>query len=138
LKRKKKHVVVAAIALTVMGATSVTSGITPAMHYTNLTVLPKNISSKDLQGIMVDDFEDGLGVTCGFCHADAEGGHGLDYASDKKPEKAIARAMMRMTMGINKKYFRIKHPFVGSSELQVTCTTCHNGTAFPDGTGSTK
>jgi hypothetical protein len=138
LKRKKKYVVVVALALLVMSATSVTSAIMPAAHYKNLSVLPKNISSKDLQEIMVDDFEDGLGVTCGFCHADAQGGHGLDYASDKKPEKEIARAMMRMTMGINKKYFKVKHPFIGSSELQVTCTTCHNGTAFPDGTGSSK
>jgi len=102
-------------------------------QYVNLKVLPKNISSKELQGIMTDDFEDGLGVTCGFCHADAKDGHGLDFASDAKPEKQIARAMMRMTLGINKKYFKVKHPVLGSSVLTVTCNTCHKGVAFPDG-----
>jgi hypothetical protein len=102
-------------------------------QYVNLKVLPKNISSKELQGIMTDDFEDGLGVTCGFCHADAKDGHGLDFASDAKPEKEIARAMMRMTLGINKKYFKIKHPALGSATLTVTCNTCHKGVAFPDG-----
>ena len=101
--------------------------------YTNLKVLPKDISSKNLQGIMADDFEDGLGVNCGFCHANAKDGHGLDFASDQKPEKEIARGMMRMTLGINKKYFQAKHPQIGSNALTITCTTCHKGEAFPDG-----
>lgn len=103
-------------------------------HYVNLKVLPKDISSKELQGIMVDDFQDGLGVTCNFCHANAKNGHGLDFASDAKPEKEITRAMMRMTIGINKKYFKIKHALIGSDALTVTCNTCHKGEAFPDGT----
>ena len=105
----------------------------PKPLYENLKVLPKDISSKDLQGIMTDDFEDGLGVSCGFCHASAAGGHGLDFASDAKPEKAIARAMMRMTIGLNKKYFKVKHPVIGSSTLTITCATCHKGEPFPDG-----
>jgi hypothetical protein len=103
------------------------------VKYINLKVLPKDISSKELQSIMADDFEDGLGVSCGFCHANAKDGHGLDFASDAKPEKEIARAMMRMTLGINKKYFKVKHPAIGSNAITVTCTTCHKGEAFPDG-----
>lgn len=101
--------------------------------YTNLKVLPKNISSKDLQGLMVDDFQDGLGVTCGFCHANAKDGHGLDFASDEKPEKQIAREMMRITMGINKKYFKVKHPALGSNAMVINCETCHRGVPFPEG-----
>ena len=115
---------------------AVASSFGPAreqLQYVNLKVLPKDIRSKELQGIMTDDFEDGLGVTCGFCHADAKDGHGLDFASDAKPEIEIARAMMRMTLGINKKYFKIKHPALGSATLTVTCNTCHKGVAFPDG-----
>ncbi|MDB5086444.1 MAG: hypothetical protein JWR09_438 [Mucilaginibacter sp.] len=103
------------------------------VQYVNLKVLPKNISSKDLQGIMVDDFQDGLGVTCSFCHANAKDGHGLDFASDAKPEKEIARVMMRMTIKINKKYFKQKHPVIGSDALTVSCNTCHKGQAFPEG-----
>jgi Photosynthetic reaction centre cytochrome C subunit len=120
----------------IMGAsfTSLQSSPRAVVQYTNLKVLPKNISSKDLQGIMVDDFQDGLGVTCNFCHANNADGHGLDFASDAKPEKEISRAMMRMTLGINKKYFKLKHPLIGSDALVISCNTCHKGQAFPDGT----
>jgi hypothetical protein len=102
-------------------------------RFENLKVLPKDISSKDLQGIMADDFEDGLGVSCGFCHASASGGHGLDFANDAKPEKEIARRMMRMTLDLNKKYFSVRKPRIGSNALTITCATCHKGQPFPDG-----
>ncbi|HTI09011.1 MAG TPA: c-type cytochrome, partial [Puia sp.] len=62
--------------------------------YKNLKVLPRDIPSKALQHIMVDEFDDGLGVGCGFCHAKQNGSDRLDYASDAKPEKEIARTMM--------------------------------------------
>ena len=101
--------------------------------YTNLKVLPKDISSKDLQGIMTDDLEDGLGVSCGFCHAAAPGGHGLDFVSDAKPEKEVARRMMKMTLELNKKFFHVKTPRIGGNTLTITCATCHKGEPFPDG-----
>lgn len=100
-------------------------------QYTNLKVLPGNISSKELLGIMTDDFDDGLGVSCGFCHAPAADGHGLDFASDAKPEKRIARGMMRMTLILNKKYFKVRHPLLGAPTLVLACATCHNGQALP-------
>lgn len=82
---------------------------------------------------MADDFEDGLGASCGFCHAAAPGGHGLDFVSDAKPEKEIARRMMRMTLRLNKKYFNVKNPGIGTGTLTITCATCHKGQPFPDG-----
>ena len=100
-------------------------------EYKNLKVLPKNISTKDLSRIMVDDFEDGLGVSCGFCHVEQKDSHKLDYASDEKPEKQIARLMMKMTMGINQKYFKLNHATIGDSILAITCVTCHNGQPRP-------
>ncbi|MDN3547809.1 c-type cytochrome [Mucilaginibacter aquaedulcis] len=133
MKINKKLGVVVCILTTVTLGVAATSPKSAVTHYTNLKVLPKDISSKNLQQIMVDDFQDGLGVTCSFCHANAKDGHGLDFASDAKPEKEISRAMMRMTMGINKKYFKLKHPLIGSEALTVTCNTCHKGEAFPDG-----
>src|SRR4051812_45118087 len=66
-------------------------------EYKNLQVLPKDISSKQLQQIMVDEFQDGLGVSCGYCHVQEKGSMHLDYASDEKPEKEIARLMIKMT-----------------------------------------
>ncbi|MDR3713613.1 MAG: c-type cytochrome [Puia sp.] len=100
--------------------------------YSNLRVLPADISSKDLQKIMIDDFEDGLGVACNFCHAPEKDSVHLDFASDAKPEKEIARAMMRMTLAVNKKFFSIRRPLLGDPSLGITCNTCHRGTVFPD------
>jgi hypothetical protein len=133
VKRKKQFTVLIGLAAAVVLGSAASPPKALKNQYENLKVLPKDISSKDLQGIMTDDFEDGLVVSCGFCHASAKGGHGLDFASDAKPEKEIARAMMRMTIGLNKKYFKVKHPVLGSSTLTVTCATCHKGQPFPDG-----
>lgn len=105
--------------------------------YTNLQVLPKDISPKDMQKIMVGEFEDALGVSCGFCHAKKDSTE-LDYASDARPEKKIARQMLRMTLDLNKNYFKIDSPMVGSSNISVTCNTCHRGDTFPEQPGSGK
>lgn len=133
MKRKKQFTVLIGLAAAVVLGSAASPPKAQKNQYENLKVLPKDIPSKDLQGIMTDDFEDGLGVSCGFCHASASGGHGLDFASDAKPEKKIARAMMRMTIGLNKKYFKVRHPAVGNPTLTVTCVTCHKGQPFPDG-----
>ena len=108
----------------------------PANEFRNLKVLPKNISSKELSKIMVDDITDGLGVSCSFCHKEDPKTHKLDYASDEKPEKEIARAMMRMTIGINTNYFEQQRPMIGDSLLAVTCGTCHHGQPHPENTGN--
>jgi hypothetical protein len=126
---QKKYIVITAM------TTAIAAGVfaipRPANEYRNLKVLPKNITSKNLSKIMIDDFEDGLGVSCGFCHAKEKNSERLDYASDEKPEKQIARLMMKMTMGINKNYFKLKHPVIGDSTLTITCVTCHNGQPRP-------
>src|SRR5438067_7127908 len=121
---KKKFVVISLLSTTITGAVA-TLPAAPN-EYKNLKVLPRNISSKNLSRIMIDDFEDGLGVSCGFCHAEEKDSHKLNYASDAKPEKKIARLMMQMTIGINKNYFKLKHPLIGDSALVINCTTCHN------------
>jgi cytochrome c5 len=115
---------------TLLGSAAMTQN-TDKGQYSNLKVLPRNISSKELLGIMTDDFDDALGVSCGFCHAAAADGHGLDFASDAKPEKRIARGMMRMALTLNKKYFKVRRPLLGSPALVLTCATCHNGRALP-------
>jgi hypothetical protein len=125
----KKYSVIVVIAAFVFVGVAATTPQEP--EFKNLKVLPKNISSKALNKIMIDDFEDGLGVTCGFCHVEQKDSHKLDYASDEKPEKQIARLMMRMTLGINKKYFNLKHPLIGDSVLAINCVTCHNGQPRP-------
>lgn len=122
--------VITALALLVITGVAGTQRDT-SNHYSNLKVLPKNVSSKILSHIMIDEFEDGLGVSCNFCHAKENNSNKLDYASDAKPEKEIARSMMRMTMTINKKFFQVKHPLLGDSAIIVTCSTCHHGQPHP-------
>lgn len=105
----------------------------PKKEYKNLKVLPQNISSKALSKLMVDDFSDALGVGCGFCHAQGKDSVSIDYASDAKPEKEMARMMMRMDLRINKQFFKLRHPSFTDGPLVVTCNTCHNGKPHPEG-----
>ena len=99
----------------------------------NLKVLPKDISHEDLDKIM-DGFKAALGVKCNFCHAASKdsSSHHLDFASDEKMEKNIARHMMRMTNKINKKYFSFNKDDKGNTLPAVTCITCHRGDPHPE------
>lgn len=99
----------------------------------NLKILPKNISHDDLVKVM-DNFKDALGVRCNFCHAPENGdstSHKLDFASDAKPEKNIAREMMKMTNKINKKYFSFNKDPEGKMIPTIACMTCHRGSPHP-------
>ena len=124
-------IITACVGTAVTGLSAVQHGDNRLRQFKNLQVLPKSINDKDLSKIMIDEFEDGLGVGCGFCHAENKSTHAFDYASDAKPEKEIARAMMRMTIKINKKYFGLKKPMLGEPLLPVNCETCHQGTPNP-------
>ena len=130
MRNQKFKIMSVLTAAGIMGAALVKPG-TSKNDYTNLQVLPKDITPKALQSIMVDEFQDGLGVSCNFCHAQEKGSLHLDYASDTKAEKEIARAMMRMTMDINKKYFAVEQPLIGDSLMAISCGNCHHGTAHP-------
>ncbi len=135
MKLPRKLFVIAGLSVSVLvGIAAVRPGNPPDDKFINLKVLPKNISSKELSEIMVDEFQDDLGVSCNFCHAENKDTHRPDYANDEKPEKQIARYMMRVTIGINKKYFKLHRPMIGDSTLQITCGTCHHGQAHPDNT----
>ncbi len=98
----------------------------------NLKVLPKNISHEDLDKIM-DGFKEALGVKCNFCHAPSAdtASHHLDFPSDAKPEKDIARHMMKMTAKINKKYFSFNKDEAGKMVQTISCITCHRGNPHP-------
>jgi photosynthetic reaction center cytochrome c subunit len=105
----------------------------PADGYKNLKVLPKNISHEEL-GKVMHHFNDALGVKCNFCHAaPKEGEQYPDFASDEKPEKSIARSMMKMTNKINKKFFHGKSK-IGDADavMAVNCATCHHGSPHPE------
>ena len=103
-------------------------------RYTNLKILPKDISDDQLGKIM-GNFKDALGVKCSFCHAPSAdtASHHLDFASDVKPEKNIARKMMKMTTKINKKFFSYNKNEQGEFVPTVECMTCHHGKEHPGG-----
>jgi Photosynthetic reaction centre cytochrome C subunit len=132
----RKFIVVAAMAAIVTTAVAFTAPAPPDNGFKNLKILPKDISHEQLGKIM-HGFNDALGVKCNFCHAPSKdtSQHHPDFASDDKPEKNIARSMMKMTVKINKKFFEAKHPFIGDSTLSVTCITCHHGSPHPEENG---
>jgi hypothetical protein len=103
----------------------------------NLKVLPKDISDDDLDKVM-DGWKAALGVKCNFCHARSKDSTSrkLDFASDAKPEKDIARHMFRMTAKINKKYFSFDKDEKGNVIPAISCMTCHRGNPHPEETHS--
>jgi hypothetical protein len=127
---------VTALPLTAQTATPAPSGQTSAQHRAtprpkNLQVLPKDISVPDLMAMM-RGYTKALGVECEFCHAEDPQTHHLDYASDAKPDKTIARTMIRMTQEINTKYLAtVNDADATPAQKTVTCGTCHRGHSMP-------
>ena len=98
-------------------------------EFTNLQVLPDDISRAELVGIM-RGYAGALGVRCNFCHVgeDPNSLDGYDFASDDKDTKSVARGMMRMLTAINTEHV----PAAGrDAATQVGCVTCHRGVREP-------
>lgn len=103
----------------------------PPDSFTNLKVLPKDISQRELVNTMAG-FTRALGVRCTYCHVGEEGQPLSTYRfpSDKKETKRKARVMLKMVRDINAKYLtqldeRLDPP------VHVECATCHRGTQEP-------
>jgi hypothetical protein len=98
----------------------------PPMHvpdkFTNLKVLPKDIKKDDLVRVM-RAFSQGLGVRCDHCHVLSL--EAQDFASDKKPEKQMARGMMGLVHKLNTEFFTYK------DAPKATCFMCHHGEKKP-------
>ena len=98
--------------------------------FTNLKVLPKDISKEELVATM-RGFSGALGVRCTHCHVGGTAADltGMKFESDDKKQKKVARAMMAMVQKINgslMKKTKIEDP------IQVKCVTCHHGVARPE------
>lgn len=98
--------------------------------YKNLKVLNKNTTKEQMDSLM-HHFANSLGKKCNFCHVFNEDTKKMDFASDAKKEKEVAREMWLMTAKLNKKYFNIKDSKVLETKLEVTCYTCHRGDEHP-------
>ena len=97
--------------------------------FTNLKVLPKDISRSELQSMM-RGFAFALNVRCDHCHAEKAGGKKfeMDFAADDKEAKKTARVMLEMVAAINRDYIS---KVSDTPPIQVQCVTCHHGLTKP-------
>jgi hypothetical protein len=97
--------------------------------FTNLQVLPKDISKEQLVDTM-RLFSRSLGVRCDHCHEVSM--ERQDWASDKKDAKNAARNMLKMVHVINADYMPKTEALPGEkSGDKVNCWTCHRGQKEP-------
>ena len=96
--------------------------------FTNLKVLPKDISRQELQSTM-RGFAFALNVRCEHCHVEKPGGKKfeMDFAADDKEPKKTARLMIEMVATINRDYINK----VSTTPISVQCVTCHHGLTEP-------
>jgi tetratricopeptide (TPR) repeat protein len=115
-------------ALLALGATGAMAQIPD--HFTNLQVLPKEISKSDLL-VAMRAWSRALGMHCDGCHVESEKDHKMDFPSDAKEEKKTARQMLKMVMAINKDYIAALPSHNGEHAASVGCFTCHRGQNEP-------
>jgi Photosynthetic reaction centre cytochrome C subunit len=98
--------------------------------FTNLKVLPADITRQRLVDIM-RGYARGLGVRCEHCHL-GEGNDlsKFDFASDDRPAKAIARKMIGMLASINEQLAKVGDPALEGTD-KATCFSCHRGEKKP-------
>lgn len=129
MKSNKKIVAVGILILFVV--IGIAASRPPEEKFKNLKVLPKNISEQTIDKVM-EEFAKSLGVDCKFCHVQIDSTN-WDMASDQKPEKSVARKMIKMSNKINKDFFKAKTKY-GQEEavLEIRCVTCHRGEPHPE------
>ena len=97
--------------------------------FTNLKVLPKDISRQELHSTM-RGFGFALNVRCDHRHVEKTGGKKfeMDFAADDKEAKKTARVMLEMVATINRDYIsRVSK----TPPIEVQCVTCHHGLTEP-------
>lgn len=103
----------------------------PPDSFTNLKLLPRDITAFELIGIM-GGFTRALGVRCTHCHVGAEDIplDQYDFASDDKLAKRKARTMIEMVGRINDVHLAGLEDRA-APPIRVECFTCHRGTLEP-------
>ncbi len=97
----------------------------------NLQYFPADITREALTQRM-REFSFALDVRCQYCHTGGDGVSfdGVDFASDEKPAKNKARAMLRMTDQVNTSLLA-QIPSRAEPRVTVGCVTCHRGLTLP-------
>jgi hypothetical protein len=99
--------------------------------FNNLQYFSKDITRQQLLQRM-REFSFALDVRCQHCHSGGDGVSfdGVNFASDDKPAKVKARAMLRMVDQLNNTMLA-SLPSRAEPRVDVNCTTCHRGLALP-------
>ncbi|MGB6744151.1 MAG: c-type cytochrome [Terracidiphilus sp.] len=105
----------------------------------NLKVLPKDLTGQQVREIM-EHWAGDLGVHCDTCHATDPNNVGpngrprLNFPSDEKDEKAMARIMYTMLEDLKTNYVAKVAAMDKMAEpaAPVTCGTCHRGHLDPE------
>ena len=121
----------AALALALPGGSLLAqaAGKWPPDSLVNTKVIPHNTPVMQVVGQM-RNFAGDLGVRCVFCHVGQDGPlDRVDFISDEKRTKQVARQMMLMVQEINRRIDSL--PGRAAPLLQVTCGTCHRGASRP-------
>jgi hypothetical protein len=119
------------LGLAALAPAALAQGRFPPDSFTNLKVLPKNIEPRALINTM-RGFALGLGVRCTYCHVGREGAplDSLNFASDDKRTKRVARVMLQMVMHVNDEHLA-EVPDRPTPHIVVRCATCHRGLPRP-------
>ena len=99
----------------------------------NLQVLPADMSTRAVIGVM-RGFASALGVRCTHCHVgdDPSELSTINFVSDEREAKRIARVMMRMVQTLNDDLLKPGLREAGRSvSIDVRCATCHHGNTRP-------
>lgn len=96
----------------------------------NIQVLG-NVRGEELGQIM-RAWSKSLGVRCTHCHVGEEGQplSTFEFASDDKPNKLVAREMVRMMESINETLTEVQQPL--EEKATVGCVNCHMGQPEPE------
>lgn len=124
------YLVATALAL-VVPQRATAQGRFPPDSFKNLKVLPKTIDPRTLISTM-RGYAQALGVRCVHCHVGREDQplDSVNFDSDDKRPKRVARVMMHMVMHINGEHLAevTDRP---KPVVEVRCATCHRGVARP-------
>lgn len=103
----------------------------PPDSITNLQVLRRDMPLDSLVQLMAG-FTRALGIRCSTCHMGEESQPlaEYDFASDDKPMKRKARAMLEMVNAINTRHLASLETR-NDPPIQVECFTCHRGAREP-------
>jgi tetratricopeptide (TPR) repeat protein len=97
--------------------------------FKNLQVLSKEIPRPELIATM-RNIAGELGVRCTHCHVGPDNLQGMDFATDEKQTKQVARTMLKMVRSINSEFVSTL-PVADGGRQRVTCLTCHRRQTKP-------